>query len=74
MAQTSPGETFRVLKGKEEREHGEHRTHRLVLEVWDSLGTYKENRKKLALGFPYLILFIDNTGPGEVVKKCCRNT
>jgi hypothetical protein len=32
-----PGETFRVLKGKEEREYGEYRTCRLVLEAWDKL-------------------------------------
>jgi hypothetical protein len=32
-----PGETFRVLKDKEEREFGEYRTPRLVLEAWDRL-------------------------------------
>jgi len=32
-----PGETFRVLKEKEEREYGEYRTRRLVLEAWDSI-------------------------------------
>jgi len=32
-----PGETFRVLKDKEEREYGEYRTPRLVLEAWDRL-------------------------------------
>jgi hypothetical protein len=31
----SPGETFRVLKDKEEREYGEYRTRHLVLEAWD---------------------------------------
>jgi len=30
-----PGETFRVLKDKEEREFGEYRTPRLVLKAWD---------------------------------------
>jgi hypothetical protein len=30
-----PGETFRVLKEKEERAYGEYRTGRLVLEAWD---------------------------------------
>ena len=34
-----PGETFRVLKEKEEREYGEYRTRRLILEVWDELET-----------------------------------
>ncbi len=29
-----PGETFRVLKEREEREYGEYRTRRLVLEAW----------------------------------------
>jgi len=33
----SPSETFRVLKDKEERAHGEYRTRRLVLEAWDRL-------------------------------------
>ncbi len=32
-----PGETFRVLKEKEVRLHGEYRTRRLVLEVWDGM-------------------------------------
>jgi len=30
-----PGETFRVLKEKEIKQHGEYRTRRLVLEAWD---------------------------------------
>lgn len=34
-----PGETFRVLKEKEERKFGEYRTRRLVLEAWDRLWT-----------------------------------
>jgi hypothetical protein len=32
-----PGETFRVMKDKEERELGEYRTRRLVLEAWDRI-------------------------------------
>jgi len=32
-----PGETFRVLKEKEEREYGEYRTRRLILETWERL-------------------------------------
>ena len=32
-----PGETFRVLKEKEERQHGEYRTRRLVLAAFDRL-------------------------------------
>ena len=32
-----PGETFRVLKDKEERQFGEYRTRRLVLEAWERL-------------------------------------
>jgi hypothetical protein len=35
--QAFPGETFRVLKEKEERLYGEYRTRRLVLEAWDKL-------------------------------------
>ncbi len=34
-----PGETFRVLKDKEEKKYGEYRTRRLVLEAWDRLWT-----------------------------------
>ncbi len=30
-----PGDTFRVLKDKEEKAHGEYRTRRLVLEAWE---------------------------------------
>jgi hypothetical protein len=32
-----PGETFRVLKEKEQAKYGEYRTRRLVLEAWDKL-------------------------------------
>ncbi len=32
-----PSETFRVLKEKEIRTHGEYRTRRLVLEAWDRM-------------------------------------
>ena len=32
-----PGDTFRVLKEKEEKQYGEYRTRRLVLEAWDKL-------------------------------------
>ena len=32
-----PGKTFRVLKEKEERQFGEYRTRRLVLEAWERL-------------------------------------
>jgi hypothetical protein len=34
-----PGETFRVLKEKEEKQYGEYRTRRLVLKAWDELET-----------------------------------
>jgi hypothetical protein len=34
-----PSETFRVLKEKEVRQHGEYRTQRLVLEAWDRMET-----------------------------------
>jgi hypothetical protein len=30
-------ETFRVLKEKEEKQYGEYRTRRLVLEAWDAV-------------------------------------
>lgn len=32
-----PSETFRVLKEKEIRQHGEYRTRRLVLAAWDRM-------------------------------------
>jgi len=32
-----PGETFRILKGKEEKQCGDYPTRRLVLEAWDRL-------------------------------------
>ena len=32
------GETFRVLKDKEEKAFGEYRTRRLVLEAWERQG------------------------------------
>ena len=37
MGNDYPSETFRVLKDREIREHGEYRTQRLVLEAWDRI-------------------------------------
>ena len=37
MGEDYPSETFRVLKQNEQREFGEYRTQRLVLEAWDRL-------------------------------------
>jgi len=37
FGQDFPSETFRVLKEREEKEHGEYRTGRLVLEAFDRL-------------------------------------
>lgn len=37
MGADYPSETFRVLKEKEIRQHGEYRTQRLVLEAWDRM-------------------------------------
>lgn len=39
MGADYPSETFRVLKDKEIRQHGEYRTRRLVLAAWDRLET-----------------------------------
>lgn len=39
MGDDYPSETFRVLKNKELREHGEYRTQRLVLAAWDKFET-----------------------------------
>ena len=42
-----PSETFRVLKNREIKEHGEYRTRRLVLEAWDRFskdGTFEPER------------------------------
>ena len=37
MGPDYPSETFRVLKEKEIRQHGEYRTARLVLQAWDRM-------------------------------------
>ncbi|TXI98056.1 MAG: N-6 DNA methylase [Aquabacterium sp.] len=37
MGDDYPSETFRVLKDREERDFGEYRTRRLILEAWDKL-------------------------------------
>lgn len=37
MGEDYPTETFRVLKNNEQRQYGEYRTRRLVLEAWDRL-------------------------------------
>ncbi len=42
MGPTYPSETFRVLKEKEHRLHGEYRTQRLVLAAWDRMETQGE--------------------------------
>ena len=38
-AEDFPGETFRVLKNKDEAAYGEYRTRRLVLEAWERQAT-----------------------------------
>ena len=43
MGADYPSETFRVLKDKEQREFGEYRTQRLVLEAWDNLLVVSDN-------------------------------
>ncbi|GIV75127.1 hypothetical protein [Caldilinea sp.] len=40
-ASAFPGETFRVMKEKEQRQYGEYRTRRLVLEAWERLKSSK---------------------------------
>jgi hypothetical protein len=50
-----PGETFRVLKEKEERLYGEYRTRRLVLEAWERLkdeGVNEVNQLKCGIKSP----------------------
>ncbi|NIA71259.1 N-6 DNA methylase [Pelagibius litoralis] len=50
-----PSETFRVLKEKEIRQHGEYRTRRLVLAAWDRMeadGTFVELSLADAVGTP----------------------
>ena len=45
MGRDYPSETFRVLKEKEIRAHGEYRTRRLVLAAWDRMeasGKFRE--------------------------------
>lgn len=36
-----PGETFRILKEKEEKKFSEYRTRKLVIEAWDALRQQK---------------------------------
>ena len=45
MALISHGETFRVLKEKEEKQYGEYRTRRIALEAWDSMEMNETDRK-----------------------------
>lgn len=40
-----PGETFRGLKEKEEKQYGEYRTRRVALEAWDSMEMNETDRK-----------------------------
>ncbi|HCD82288.1 MAG TPA: restriction endonuclease, partial [Agrobacterium sp.] len=47
-----PSETFRVLKEKEIRQHGEYRTRRLVLEAWDRM---EQDGTFAALGMSHTI-------------------
>jgi hypothetical protein len=47
MGEDYPSETFRVLKQNEEREFGEYRTQRLVLEAWDRLHAAETNTSGL---------------------------
>jgi len=44
MGADYPSETFRVLKDKEIRLHGEYRTRRLVLAAWDSMDDCSRNK------------------------------
>ena len=41
-AEDFPGETFRVLKNKDEAAYGEYRTRRLVLEAWERQGHMRQ--------------------------------
>jgi len=41
-----PGETFRVLKAKEQTKFGEYRTRRLVLEAWDRLASRRGDAER----------------------------
>lgn len=43
-----PGETFRVLKEKEQAKFGEYRTRRLVLEAWDRLPSASDGTQVVA--------------------------
>ena len=42
-AEDFPGENFRVLKQKEEKQSGEYRTRRLVLEAWERLECLRDD-------------------------------
>ncbi|MDI7260426.1 MAG: hypothetical protein QME90_10960 [Thermodesulfobacteriota bacterium] len=59
------GETFRVLKEKEEREYGECRTKPLVLEAWDRSVDSGASIKKLGT----LPDFNKSNGWGALIKR-----
>lgn len=46
MGDDYPSETFRVLKNKEQKEFGEYRIQRLVLEAWDNLHSETPNKEQ----------------------------
>ena len=50
-----PGETFRVLKEKEEKRFGEYRTRRLVLEAFDKLAESPQFRDEMPRHEPALV-------------------
>ena len=54
-----PGETFSVLKEKEEKQYGEYRTRRLVLKAWDNL---KPNDRVYSIYSDHIIMLTLNQG------------
>gem|GEM_PF-1051728 len=46
LATDFPGETFRVLKEKEEKQYDEYRTRRLVFEIWITMGLRDKKKHK----------------------------
>jgi len=71
-----PGETFRVLKEKEFRQHGEYRTRRLVLEAWGRLEgeAFSGQPAPSREGLSAVSQKEDGRGPGSGVRPDKRET
>lgn len=67
-----PSETFRVLKTNEERQFGEYRTRRLVLEAWDALVAGRPMPSTITSAVVNTQLAHDFTGPPAATPDVAR--